>query len=144
MLRCLGRKCSHTSRASVDHEIQKRNAYLVAENRMLRGQIKGRLNLCDAERITLAKLGKALGKKALKEVANVVKPETILAWHRKLVAKKFDGSKNKYPGRPKINGQVEALIVRLPRRTKPGESSALINHLGHWTTRSRTKPWKCP
>ena len=77
---------------SIDEEIQKRNEYLVAENRVLQGQIEGRLKLTDAERITLARLGKELGAQALAEVATIVKPETILAWHRRLVAKKFDGS----------------------------------------------------
>ncbi len=78
---------------SVDEELLLRNEYLVTENRVLRAQIKGRLKLTDAERKTLAKIGKRLGRKALEEVASIVKPDTILAWHRRLVAKKFDGSK---------------------------------------------------
>ncbi len=57
---------------SVDEELLKRNEYLVTENRILRGQIKGRLRLTDEERISLAKIGKELGKKALDEVANIV------------------------------------------------------------------------
>ena len=68
-----------------------RNEYLVAENHILRNQVKGRLHLSDAERKTLAEIGKKLGKQALEEVANIVKPDTILAWHRKLIAQKFDG-----------------------------------------------------
>ncbi len=83
---------------SVDDALLLRNEYLVTENRILRAQIKGRLKLTDGERKTLAEIGKKLGKKALEEVVNIVKPETILAWHRRLVAKKFDGSKKrKYP-----------------------------------------------
>ena len=86
---------------SVDEELLLRNEYLVAENRILRNQIKGRLRLTDGERRTLAEIGKRLGKQALEVVANIVKPETLLGWHRRLVAKKFDGSKNRqYPGRP--------------------------------------------
>jgi putative transposase len=54
-----------------------RNEYLVAENRILRDQIKGRLQLSDAERQTLAEIGQKLGKQALEEVANIVKPDTI-------------------------------------------------------------------
>jgi putative transposase len=78
-----------------------RNEYLVAENRILRDQIKGRLQLSDAERQTLAEIGQKLGKQALEEVANIVKPDTILGWHRKLAADKFDGStRRKSPGRP--------------------------------------------
>ncbi len=72
---------------SVDDALLLRNEYLVTENRILRAQIKGRLKLTDGERKTLAEIGKKLGKKALEEVVNIVKPETILAWHRRLVAK---------------------------------------------------------
>ena len=71
---------------SVDEVLLLRNEYLVAENRVLRAQIKGRLKLTDAERKTVAEIGKRLGRKALEEVASIVKPDTILAWHRRLVA----------------------------------------------------------
>ena len=78
---------------SVDEELLLRNEYLVAENRVLRNQLQGRLRLTDGERRSLAELGKRLGKQALDEVASIVNPDTILGWHRRLVAKKFDGSK---------------------------------------------------
>ncbi len=98
---------------SVDQELLLRNDYLAAENRILRKQVQGRLRLTDGERRTLAEIGWTLGKRALDEVANIVRPETILGWHRKLVAKKFDGSKNRaYPGRPQIDEHLEELIVR--------------------------------
>ena len=71
---------------SVDQELLLRNEYLVTENRLLRQQITGRIRLSDAERKTLAEIGKKLGKQALAEVATIVTPDTILAWHRKLVA----------------------------------------------------------
>ena len=88
---------------SVDEELLLRDEYLVAENRILRNQILGRLRLSDGERRTLAEIAKRLGKQALAEIASIVKPETILGWHRRLVAKKCDGSKNRhYPGRPRI------------------------------------------
>jgi hypothetical protein len=77
---------------TLDQELLLRNEYLVTENRMLRHQIKGRIRLSNAERKTLAEIGQKLGKQALAEVATIVKPDTILAWHRKLVAQKFDGS----------------------------------------------------
>ena len=63
---------------SVDQELLLRNEYLVAENRILRGQITGRVQLNDGERKTLADIGKKLGKKALEEVAHIVRPETIV------------------------------------------------------------------
>jgi putative transposase len=62
----------------------------------------------------LAEIGKKLGKQALVEVATMVKPATILSWHRKRVAQKFDGSQQRQsPGRPKIDGKLETLIVRM-------------------------------
>ena len=98
---------------SVDEELLGRNEYLVAENRILRGQIPGRVTLSDGERRTLASIGKRLGRQALAQVASIVRPETILAWHRRLVAKKFDGStKRTYPGRPRVDQEIEQLIVR--------------------------------
>jgi putative transposase len=87
---------------SVDQELLLRNEYLVAGNRILRNQITERVRLSDGERRTLAEIGKKLEKKALQEVANLVKPDTILAWHRTLVAQKCDDSKQrKTLGRPR-------------------------------------------
>src|SRR5712691_11059074 len=89
---------------TVDQELLVRNEYLVTENRILRNQIKGRVRLSDGERETLAEIAQKLGKKALEEVAKIVKPDTILAWHRQLVAQKCDCSpQRKAPGRPTID-----------------------------------------
>ena len=97
---------------SVDRELLLRNEYLVTENRILRDQLQGRLRLTDGERRTLAEIGKQLGKRALEEVASIVRPDTILGWHRKLIARKFDGSKNRtYPGRPRIDEKIEQLTL---------------------------------
>ena len=83
---------------SVDEELLRRNEYLVAENRILRAHIPGRVRLTDGERRTLAQIGKRLGRQVLAEVASIVRPETILGWHRRLVAQKFHGStKRSYP-----------------------------------------------
>jgi putative transposase len=99
---------------TVDQELRLRHEYLVTANRILHQQIKGRVLLSGGERKTLAALGMKLGKQALEEVASIVKPDTILAWHRQLVAQKFDGSrKRQAPGRPTINAELEALVVRL-------------------------------
>jgi hypothetical protein len=62
---------------SVDDELLRRNEYLVIENRILRNQIRGRIRLSDAERLSLAREAKGLGRKALAEVAQIVRPETI-------------------------------------------------------------------
>ena len=101
---------------SVNHELLLRNEYLAAENRILRTKLPARLRLSNPERITLAEIAKRLGRKALREVACVAKPDTILAWYRKLIAQKFDGSKHRqYPGRPPVSSEVEALVVRMAR-----------------------------
>src|SRR2546423_14007293 len=99
---------------TVEQELLAGNEYLAVENRILKAQLKGRLKLSDAERATLAEIGHRLGRKVLAEVATVARPDTILAWYRKLVARKFDGSKaRRGPGRPRIKREVEQLIVRM-------------------------------
>ena len=103
----------------VDQELLAQNEYLVAENRILKAQSQGRLKLTDAERAMLGEIGHRLGRKALAEVANVARPDTILAWYRKLVARKFDGSKSRRsPGRPRIKRAVEQLIVRMAKENR--------------------------
>jgi transposase InsO family protein len=117
---------------SVDQELLLRNEYLVTENRLLRQQIKGRIRLSDAERKTLAEIGKKLGKQALAAVANIVTPDTILAWHRKLVAQKFDGStQRKAPGRPAIPQDIEALVVRLARENRSWGYDRIVGALAN-------------
>jgi putative transposase len=105
---------------TVDQELLLRNEYLAAENRILREQVKGRLLLSYAAKKTLAEIGFRLGRKALEDVANAARPDTILGWYRKLVAQKFDGSKARQsPGRPRIDAQIEQLIVRMAKEN-PG------------------------
>src|ERR1700690_1554361 len=104
---------------SVDQELLLRNEYLLAENRVLPKQIQGRLRLTDSERKSLAEIGARLGRKALAQVTTLVKPETILAWHRRLVAKKFDGRKQRgRAGRPATDPELEQLILRLARENR--------------------------
>ena len=78
--------------------------------------------MTDGERFTLAEIAKRLGRKALQDIARVAKPDTLLAWYRRLVAVKFDGSRRRaYPGRPP---EVEALVVRLAGVTAAGDMTA--------------------
>jgi transposase InsO family protein len=117
---------------SVDQEILLRHEYLVTENRILRQQIPGRVRLGDEERKTLAEIGQKLGKQALDEVATIVKPETILAWHRRFVAKKFNGAKqHEAPGRPKIDHELEALVVRLAQENRVRGYDRIVGALKH-------------
>src|SRR5438093_12942329 len=117
---------------TVDQELLLRNEYLVTENRILRHQLKGRLRLSDGERKALAVIGQKLGKQALKVVAQIVKPETILGWHRKLVAQKFDGSQQRQsPGRPPIDQELEALIVRIAQENRSWGYDRIVGALAN-------------
>src|SRR5580700_9670226 len=120
---------------SVNQELLLQNEYLAAENRILRAKLPSRLRLSDPERATLAEIGKRLGRQALRAVACVAKPDTILAWYRRLVAKKFDGSKHRqYPGRPRVTADVEALVVRMARENADWGYDRIVgalSNLGH-------------
>ena len=120
---------------SVGQELLLRNENLATENRILKNQLKGRLRLTDPERISLAEIVKRLGRNALKEVAQIVRPETILAWHRKLVAKKFDGSKNRFPvGRATIDQKAENLVLQFARQNRNWAYRRMVSamrNLGH-------------
>jgi len=104
----------------------------VTENRILRHQITGRVRLTDSERKTLAEIGQKLGKKALQEVATIVKPDTILGWHRRLVAQKFDGStQRKAAGRPLLDPEVEALIIRMAQENRSWGYDRIVGALAN-------------
>jgi putative transposase len=119
----------------VNQELLLQNEYLAAENRILRSHLPSRLRLSDPERETLAEIGKRLGRKALAQAACVAKPDTILAWYRRLIAAKFDGSKHRsYPGRPRISPEVEALVVRFARENSGwgyDRIAGALANLGH-------------
>jgi putative transposase len=117
---------------TVDQELLARIEYLAAENRILKAQSKGRLKLSDADRATLGEIGHRLGRKALGEVANVARPDTILAWYRNLVARKFDGSKaRRGPGRPRIKRDIEQLIVRMARENRDWGYDRIVGALAN-------------
>jgi putative transposase len=99
---------------TVDQDLLARNEYLATENRIIKAQLKGRVKLSDAERKALGEIGHRLGRKVLADVATIARPDTILGWYRKLVARKFDDSKvRRRPGRPRIKREVEELIIRM-------------------------------
>src|SRR5262245_28618577 len=117
---------------SVDQEILIRNEYLITEHCIMRQQIPGGERWGDEERTTRAESGKKLGKEALDEVATIVKPETSLAWHRRFVAKQFDGSKqHEAPGRPKIDQELEALRVRRAQEKRAWGYERIVGALTH-------------
>ena len=88
--------------------------YLQEENRVLRAGLRGkRLRLSDDERRRLAVKAHALGREALAQIASVATPATLLRWYRCLIAAKYDGSKNRSPGRPPTAKDIRELIVRV-------------------------------
>ena len=106
------------SRLDIDEELQKGNDYLREENQALRDCLKAtgkRMTLTDAVRKTLSIKAVATGKR-LEDVVSIVKPETILAWHRRLVKQKFDSSASpRRPGRPPSPAEIRELVLRLAR-----------------------------
>ncbi len=88
--------------------------YLVEENRVLRTVNGSRqLRLTDDQRRRLAVKGQVLGRRRLAGVAGIVTPDTILRWYRTFVAKKYDGSKTRRPGRPTTKPDIASLVVRM-------------------------------
>jgi hypothetical protein len=114
--------------------------YLREENRVLREQLGGRrLRLDDNQRRRLAIKAKALGRKVLTEVANIVRPKTLLAWHRKLIAQKYDGTAHRLSGRPRTAGEIEALVVRMAEENRDWgyrRIEGALSNLGHDLARS--------
>jgi hypothetical protein len=93
--------------------------YLREENRVLREQLGDRrLRFNDDQRRRLAVRAKGLGRKLLAEVATLVTPDTLLAWHRKLIAQKYDGHDKRRAGRPRTQEQVERLVVRMAKENR--------------------------
>ena len=98
----------------VNREQAKVIDYLVEENRVLKEQLgTRRLRLTDDQRRRLAAKGKILGRRVLAKVATVVTPDTILAWHRRLIAAKWTYPAKRRIGRPGIMKAIRELIVRM-------------------------------
>jgi hypothetical protein len=115
----------------VNQQLLLQNEYLAAENRILKARPRPGWRLSDGERATLAEIGRRLGRKGLQPVAPLAKPDTILAWYRKLVAKKFDGSQpRRSPGRPRTSSEIEDLVVRLARENSGWSRSEKLGRGG--------------
>src|SRR5271155_4429353 len=114
--------------------------YLQAENRLLKDRLRRkRIRLTDAERALLARKAKAVGRKALLELETIVSPDTLLRWHRRLIAEKWNFVHRRGPGRPGIMQEISALIVGMAQ-DNPGWGYTRIQgalaNLGHLSTRS--------
>jgi len=115
--------------------------YLVEENQVLKEQLESggkHLRLTDDQRRRLAAKGKPLGRKALRQIATIVTPDTILAWHRRLIAAKWTYP-HKRAGRPGVMKEIRELIIRMAK-DNPSWGYARIQgqlkHLDHRVARS--------
>jgi transposase InsO family protein len=87
----------------------------------------------------LAAKAKGLGRKLLSEVATIVTPETLLAWHRNLIAQKYDGSEKRGPGRPRTADEIETLVIRMAEENRDWgyrRIQGALSNLGHEIARS--------
>jgi hypothetical protein len=108
--------------------------YLIEENRVLREQLRGSVpRLNDDQRRRLAAKGRVLGRRVLAEIASIVTPDTILRWHRRLLAAKWTYVQRR-AGRPGIMKEVRALAVRLAQENSSWgycRIQGALRNLGH-------------
>jgi hypothetical protein len=108
--------------------------FLREENRVLREQLGGRrLRFTDDQRRRLAVKGRVVGRRRLGEFAGLVTPDTILRWYRELIARKYDGSARRRPGRPTVAFEVEQLVVQMATEN-PSWGGGTRGWLGRWIT----------
>ncbi len=89
--------------------------YLSEENRVLKQQLEGqRLRFTDEQWRRLASNAKVLGRRLLSEIETLVTRDSLLTWHRKLIAEKWTYSR-KGPGRPRVTREIAELVVRMAR-----------------------------
>ncbi len=121
--------------------------YLREENRVLKQQLgRSRLRLTDAQRRRLAVRGKAIGRRALAEVASLVTPDTILRWHRQLIAQKWT-HKRRSPGRRRIMKVIAELMVQMARENPRWGYTRIqgaLQNLGHRVGRTTIAPDELP
>ena len=116
-------------------------AYQIEENRVLREQVQAggrRLRFTDDQRRRLAAKGKPLGRKALQQIATIVTPETILAWHRRLIAAKWTYPQGR-TGRPGVMREIRELVVRMAWENPSwgyARIQGALRHIDHRVARS--------
>jgi hypothetical protein len=114
-------------------------AYLVEENRILRRQLRGRrLHLTDEDRRRLARRGQRLGRRVLCQVATIVTPDTILRWHRQLIARKWTYAKERR-GRSGVLAEIRRLVVRMAEENPTWGYTRIrgaLKNMGHRVGRS--------
>ncbi len=92
--------------------------YLEEEIHVLKKQLGKRPRFNDDQRRRLAVKGKSVGRKDLLRLVSIVTPDTLLAWHRRLIAQKYDSSQKRKPGRPLTTASLRELILRMARENR--------------------------
>jgi integrase-like protein len=113
-------------------------AYLIEENRILRAHLRGRLRLTDSERRRLAVRGHRLGRRRLRDVATIVTPDTLLRWHRQLIARKWTYATRR-GGRRGVLAEIRRLAVRMAEENPTWGYTRIVGALknvGHRVSRS--------
>lgn len=102
--------------------------YLKEENRILQDKLgTKRIRCSDGERRRLAAKGKRLGRKLLRTLPCLVTPDTILRWYRTLIASKYDGSKNRRPGRPRTKKEIRDLVITMANSNRVWDYTRIRN-----------------
>jgi putative transposase len=122
----------------LDQRQQDAAAYLIEENRILRGHVRGRIRLTDEERRRLAVHGHRLGRRCLQDVATIVTPDTILRWHRQLIARQWTYAKRR-GGRPGVLAEIQWLVVQMAEENPSWGYTRIVGALknvGHRVSRA--------
>ncbi len=101
-----------------------------------------RLRFTNDQRSRLAAKGKRLGRRALRGLRTIVTPDTILRWHRELIAHKYDGSAKRRPGRPRVSNDVRELVVRMATDNEGWGYTRIVGELsklGYTVSRSSVR-----
>src|SRR5262245_42882033 len=113
-------------------------AYLIEENRVLRRQLGGRrVRFTDDDRRRLGSLAHRVGRTALREIATIVTPDTLLRWHRQLIVRKWTYAAR--PGGRGVGGQIRDLVVRMAEENPTWGYTRIqgaLKNLGHRVGRS--------
>jgi hypothetical protein len=113
-------------------------AYLIQENRILRARLRGRIRLTDEERRRLAVHGHRLGRRRLGQVATIVTPDTILRWHRQLIARKWTYAPGR-SSRRRVLAEIQRLVVRMAEENPAWGYTRIqgaLKNVGHRVVRS--------
>jgi putative transposase len=118
-------------------------AYLQEENRVLREHLGDRrIQFTDTQRCRLAMKAKKLSRKTLTGLGPIVTPDTLLRWYAKLIARKYDGSKLRRQGRPRVAADIEELIVQMAQENPRWDYTRIrgaLRNLGHEIGRNTIK-----